>query len=535
MRRGTHHPVGRTAVAGWLATLVVLLACFAPAAVAAPGELDPGFGDQGHVEITPAQPAGGYAYPQRMAIGPHDEIFVAVSYRKQQPCVGSTPCDGIAVRRYGADGTFESEFAPDQLAGTPYISLSAIAIDEQGRVVVAATAADRVQLVRLAPDGAVDRTFGDDGRVELRAEGVLESPRLAIVADGGIVVAARVVRWFEPSVERRYTPDRSYLTLYRLSSEGAPEASFGGGDGVVAFNSPKGDELGALGVVAGQIVISAGVEPQCCGILEPRLLRFGATGELLADQRFAALDSSDPFAGPILARRGGGFWVGGSKEEESFLAAFKRNWRRDARIGTHGFVRLRRLALVSLVEDSRGRLALVGQVRGHDASGYKKNWLSVARRRADGRPDRTFAGGRPVPVPFPGFRVKNGSDHGLAVQSDGRIVMLVRSQYSCFRSCSTPDYFLIRFRGGVSRARCHGRRATIVGTHRSERLVGTRGSDVIAALGGNDRVFGRGGDDIICGGRGNDRLYGGRGRDRLFGGRGRDLLVDRSGRVRQHS
>jgi Ca2+-binding RTX toxin-like protein len=74
----------------------------------------------------------------------------------------------------------------------------------------------------------------------------------------------------------------------------------------------------------------------------------------------------------------------------------------------------------------------------------------------------------------------------------------------------------------MTRHRCAGRRATIVGTPGRDRLRGTRRADVIVALGGKDRVKAGRGRDLVCGGRGNDRLFGGRGRDRLIGGPGRD-------------
>src|SRR3982751_3321955 len=64
--------------------------------------------------------------------------------------------------------------------------------------------------------------------------------------------------------------------------------------------------------------------------------------------------------------------------------------------------------------------------------------------------------------------------------------------------------------------RCHGHKATIVGTSHRDVLHGTSHRDVIVAGGGGDRVSGGGGNDIICGGSGRDRLSGGSGRDRLY-------------------
>ena len=57
--------------------------------------------------------------------------------------------------------------------------------------------------------------------------------------------------------------------------------------------------------------------------------------------------------------------------------------------------------------------------------------------------------------------------------------------------------------------RCFGKRATIVGNTRPNRIVGTPRSDVIVGGGGGDIILGRGGADLICGGGGNDEIYGG--------------------------
>ncbi|MBS1844972.1 MAG: hypothetical protein JST53_11190 [Actinobacteria bacterium] len=72
--------------------------------------------------------------------------------------------------------------------------------------------------------------------------------------------------------------------------------------------------------------------------------------------------------------------------------------------------------------------------------------------------------------------------------------------------------------------RCHGRRATIVGTAGDDVLRGTPGRDVIWGGPGNDTIFGELGNDLICGGGGNDTVHGGRGNDEVFGGQGADRV-----------
>lgn len=69
-----------------------------------------------------------------------------------------------------------------------------------------------------------------------------------------------------------------------------------------------------------------------------------------------------------------------------------------------------------------------------------------------------------------------------------------------------------------------GKKCTIVGTPRADRLVGTQRADVICGLGGNDTIVGKGGNDRVIAGAGNDTVRGGAGGDVVDGGAGTDTL-----------
>lgn len=83
------------------------------------------------------------------------------------------------------------------------------------------------------------------------------------------------------------------------------------------------------------------------------------------------------------------------------------------------------------------------------------------------------------------------------------------------------------------KASCGGRKATIIGTPRADRLIGGPLPDVIAGFGGRDKIKGLGRGDVLCGGAGRDRITGGAGRDQLIGGAGRDRLLGGPGNDRQ--
>jgi Ca2+-binding RTX toxin-like protein len=74
-------------------------------------------------------------------------------------------------------------------------------------------------------------------------------------------------------------------------------------------------------------------------------------------------------------------------------------------------------------------------------------------------------------------------------------------------------------------ARCHGRRAEIVGTDGPDVLHGTPERDVIYGGAGEDEIFGSLGNDLLCGGLGDDLIHGGRGNDVVDGGAGTDRVI----------
>jgi Ca2+-binding RTX toxin-like protein len=73
--------------------------------------------------------------------------------------------------------------------------------------------------------------------------------------------------------------------------------------------------------------------------------------------------------------------------------------------------------------------------------------------------------------------------------------------------------------------RCHGRRASIVGTPGDDTLQGTPERDVIWGGEGDDTILGSLGNDLLCGGPGADLVHGGRGNDVADGGAGGDDRV----------
>jgi hypothetical protein len=179
---------------------------------------------------------------------------------------------------------------------------------------------------------------------------------------------------------------------------------------------------------------------------------------------------------------------------------------------------------------------------GFDASGAAlvawSRTLSAAVRLAE--VSRRPAGGAFGPAVLIADMV-TGSGLSVAAEPDGDAV-------AAWRAAPAPGAQVLRVGGltftpdpqaggpgpgpGVAQRVCAGRRVTIVGTPRADRIRGTSRRDVIAALGGSDVVRGLGGADVVCGGAGGDTLIGGPGADLLRGEAGADLVRGGPGRDR---
>jgi uncharacterized delta-60 repeat protein len=112
--------------------------------------------------------------------------------------------DGHVDQSFGRDGRIMADFGRrtvvDAYAG-------AAAFQSDGRIVVAGAASSRFLLARYTPDGGVDRSFGGNGSVMTTLGEVPEARAVAIQKDGKVVAAGYAVRGGSDSFAlARYTP-----------------------------------------------------------------------------------------------------------------------------------------------------------------------------------------------------------------------------------------------------------------------------------------------------------------------------------------
>jgi uncharacterized delta-60 repeat protein len=429
-----------------------------------------------------------------MVVGVNDEIFVletSVESCLLAPCRAS-----LFVERFRADGSIDASFGSEGVsAPIPLVSQgsrSSLALTPAGNPVVATNDNGEVQLAQLKSDGNLDSSFGKGGMV---ATGLGNGrPELAVQPDGAIVVAT----------ESRVATGTS-VVLSRYLSDGQPDPGF-------PRSSTPDVAMGGMALFGdGQILLGGA---GCCVARAESLYLGRFSGNGVPDPGFSPLGLPRLEVGPhvvvdsVTASADGKVEIVGSDRGGAFAARVLPSGRVDRRFGNAGIVWMKRVhdTPPRAIVDGKGQTIVSGSnfIEGEPFAVQ----ALVLRRRANGRPDRTFGGGQPVRARLQSIPL------AIGLQSGGRIVIFGEGP-TCFRECFDRGRTLSRYLGGASRVRCMGRKATIVGTRMGETLTGTPHRDVIAALAGKDTVYGRGGKDLICGGAGHDRLVDGPRHDRL--------------------
>lgn len=162
----------------------------------------------------------------------------------------------FCIARYHANGLLDLSFGTSgkvvaALPGTVQ-SAAGIALQDDSQILVAGgcQVTGELQsfcLVRLAPNGSLDVSFGDAGHVFTSFNsGSANARDLALQADGKIVLAGAC-----------YSGSRSYFCAARYNANGVLDATFGVG-GKALFPAASGDSYGTRVIVdaGGKIVIA---------------------------------------------------------------------------------------------------------------------------------------------------------------------------------------------------------------------------------------------------------------------------------------
>jgi uncharacterized delta-60 repeat protein len=410
----------RRATLPLLSALALLLSA-APAAMSAPGDLDPTFGGDGIVR-TDLTRFDDYGFA--VALQPDGKIVVAGT----KGLGGPNP--RVAVVRYSTDGSLDPSFGGGDgkaaIDFTPREDFAyAIRIQADGKIVVAGPAAyfarnSKFGLARLTADGALDPTFSGDGIVvtDLTPSSDFANG-MELQANGKIVVVGSVSAG----------ADNGKVGVLRYRSDGSLDPLFSGDGKAFIDPTPTFDDGLAIGVQPnGQIVVAgaAGVAGPNERFVLIALTRHGSLDPTLDGDGMVFTDvtpkADDPLA---LAIQGDGRIVvagraaQGGHDPKFAVVRYEPDGSLDATFKGDGVV----ITNLTPYDDEAYSVAIApdGKIVAAGLAGNdgRASRFGVVRYLVDGTRDTTFGGDGIVTTHIsPQF----DSAYGVAVQPDGSIV-----------------------------------------------------------------------------------------------------------------
>lgn len=513
-----------------LPSMAVLLAalCPSPPTMARPGDLDVSFNSTGKV-ITDMS-ASGFAVVRAFAaaIQPDGKLVVGGS------ASGANGKSDFLLVRYDANGKLDPTFGVGGMTTTDFFpngndEISGIAIQPDGRIVVAGVAGRFMSVARYNTNGSLDGSFGTAGKVttDFPSTADDEGKAVALQGDGRIVVVGQAAVNF---------------AVARYNANGSLDTTFDG-DGLFTSSA-----MGVATDVAiqsdGRLVVVGAVGGNNGDFAVARFNTNGTLDSTFDGDGVVTTDFGITFDGAnaVAIQADGKLVVAGSASSDLALARYDGAGRLDSSFSNDGKVIVgfgtdESDSALSVEIQRDGKLVVAGatDLDFSSAASHDSNF-AVARFNSDGTLDGTFGNSGKVTTDF-GDRTDRASTV-LLQPGNGRLLAIGRSDNFTTETGNTALLALARYHA----YECGGKDVTVLGTNGADSLRGARvirdlGNisviadlpDVILGLNGADTIDGLGGNDTICGGDGGDVVRGGSGDDVLLGGGGTDSLDGESG------
>lgn len=390
-----------------LVSLLAVLLVVPLAANAAPGDLDPTFGDGGRATAAFGEGSGA----SDVALLPDGKLVMAGWIEGM-----------VAVMRFEPNGAVDADFGQDGAVavrlGHQGDEANAVAIQPNGKIVIAGTdSRERFVVIRFLADGDLDPSFSGDGIARTRLDDrFLVASDLAIQPDGRIVVVGRAgtfqnAKWGLA----RYRPDGRLDRTF--GDGGLVRTSFGWGFALGVALQPD-DRIVVTGYSGGLAV--ARYLPN--GRLDPS---FGGGDGKVGDVWPIPSPPSALTTGAIAIRSNGKIVLGG--DYDIFALAMARllpDGALDRSFGGDGIVRIHvagtEQGLRDLVLRPHGKVVAAGYAGPHESVEEGEPRFVVIRVLPDGSLDDSWSGDGRVETFFPG----SADGSGAVVCRDGRLVVV---------------------------------------------------------------------------------------------------------------
>jgi uncharacterized delta-60 repeat protein len=403
-----------------LQTTIIVLCVTAYCFSQSPGTLDLTFGNGGKV----------IAGTNR---GTDSALAMAVQSDGKIVAAGESQRNGsgfdFALVRYAPDGTLDTSFGDGgkvtTAIGSAYAYAFAISLQPDGKIVAAGTSSngsnEDLAIVRYNSDGSLDSTFGTGGKVTTAiGPGTDRASAVAMQSDGKIVVSVR--------------SSIGDFVLVRYNPNGSLDGAFGSGGIVTTDVSSSEDNANAVTIQPDGKIVAAGY-----GYSDFALARYNSNGSL--DSMFGVgglvatpIGSAFANASDVMLQSDGMIVVAGTAFNGSnydfAVARYNTNGSLDTAFGSGGTVMtpigLNHDEAYTVTLQSDGKIVAAGDInQGHGAA--------LVRYNSNGSLDETFGSGGKVTTLSLGspYRV-----HDVALQSNGKIVAAGPNDY---------DFALVRY------------------------------------------------------------------------------------------
>ena len=410
--------------------------------------------------------------------------------------VAGTSNSDFALVRYNADGSLDTEFDADGKQTTDFGTGSdfgnSLALQADGKILVARTSNGDFALARYNTDGSPDDSFDGDGTLTTDFGGAEDRGQsVALQSNGKIVVAG----WADGG---------DNFAVARYDTDGSLDVTFNGdGKLITDFGTPLDRAFSVAVQSDGRIVVAGSGN--------------GFAGNIAVARYIGDTEPTAIIGLPVQGGTAQAFLISGelhlrrSRNAPDLVAPYSLN--NVETIQFDGTAHSERLTLDHSLSAFHGSIIFNGG-DGNDSLNVRAVELNVTFNGGDD--NDTFLGGSG------NDSVDGGAGNDSLTGGNGNDSIHGGADNDRITGDAGNDVLF----GGTGNDSMRGGTGedTLLGEAGNDTLVGDGGNDVIDGGDDRDNLQGSDGNDSLRGGNGNDTMSGGKGNDLLTGSAGNDLL-----------